>query len=340
MKKVNFNALQNFEVPESWIENAINAKPKKKIYQLNFRYIGTAASVVLAVGITLFSLLYINRDVNPPVSPIVSTKSVASTPKQETTAATTSINEKNATRPSETTTGTVAATTSANSQARSTEASAAAQPTNASAQTTTRPKQTSNATRQTESTRPGQSKPTSPTQPVPQPITTAPEKETKPTEPVQESTASTEATEAMQKITTTWMRVAKISPNAFISDDDTDNDTFSDIPLCELFEKKITIQIPQELWDNYPNLGYIQCTLSNDSFGIDEGMVAFAFDNVTPSIIVFNLSDHNVNIPCGQYKMSFMFYSTKVQELTINSIATEYSVELKDDILVELQWLN
>ena len=30
MKKVNFNSLENFEVPEEWIEKAINAKPKKK----------------------------------------------------------------------------------------------------------------------------------------------------------------------------------------------------------------------------------------------------------------------------------------------------------------------
>ena len=79
MKKVNFNALQNFEVPESWIENAINAKPKKKPFYLNPRYYGTAAALVIAVGIAAFSLLYLNRDFTPPTEQNVEGTSVSFT---------------------------------------------------------------------------------------------------------------------------------------------------------------------------------------------------------------------------------------------------------------------
>ena len=66
MKKRNFNMLENFEVPESWIENAINAKPapQKKSFYLNPRYtrfIGIAASLVLAAGMPMSTLLANNN---------------------------------------------------------------------------------------------------------------------------------------------------------------------------------------------------------------------------------------------------------------------------------------
>lgn len=57
MKKVNFNSLESFEVPEEWIEKAINAKPKKKPLLLCPYVCGTAASVVL---VTVTSLLLFN----------------------------------------------------------------------------------------------------------------------------------------------------------------------------------------------------------------------------------------------------------------------------------------
>ena len=56
MKKVNFNSLENFEVPEEWIEKAINAKPKKKPLLLRPYVLGTAASIVLVVAASLFIL--------------------------------------------------------------------------------------------------------------------------------------------------------------------------------------------------------------------------------------------------------------------------------------------
>ena len=57
MKKVNFNSLESFKVPEEWIEKAINAKPKKKPLLLCPYVCGTAASVVL---VTVTSLLLFN----------------------------------------------------------------------------------------------------------------------------------------------------------------------------------------------------------------------------------------------------------------------------------------
>ena len=56
MKKVNFNSLENFEVPEEWIEKAINAKPKKKPLLLRPYVLGTAASIVLVGAASLFIL--------------------------------------------------------------------------------------------------------------------------------------------------------------------------------------------------------------------------------------------------------------------------------------------
>ena len=52
MKPLNFDALTNFEVPEEWIEKALSAKPKKKPIILRPYVIGSAAAIVLAVGIT------------------------------------------------------------------------------------------------------------------------------------------------------------------------------------------------------------------------------------------------------------------------------------------------
>ena len=56
MKKVNFNSLENFEVPEEWIEKAVNAKPKKKPLLLRPYVWGTAASIVLVGAASLFIL--------------------------------------------------------------------------------------------------------------------------------------------------------------------------------------------------------------------------------------------------------------------------------------------
>ena len=68
MKKVNFNKLENFEIPESWIENALNAKPKKKPLLLRPYVWGTAASVVLIAAVSLLVLKPFRSSSEPPAS--------------------------------------------------------------------------------------------------------------------------------------------------------------------------------------------------------------------------------------------------------------------------------
>ncbi len=70
MKKVNFNAAKNFEVPESWIEKALNAKPKKKPLYLRPYVIGSAAGVVLAVAVTVFAVIFTSQAPISPQSPV------------------------------------------------------------------------------------------------------------------------------------------------------------------------------------------------------------------------------------------------------------------------------
>ena len=53
MRKVNFNALKNVAVPESWVEKALHAKPKKKPIFLRPYFIGTAASVVVVSAVVV-----------------------------------------------------------------------------------------------------------------------------------------------------------------------------------------------------------------------------------------------------------------------------------------------
>ena len=70
MKKVNFNAAMNFEVTESWIEKALNAKPKKKPLYLRPYVIGSAAGVVLAVAVTVFAVILTSKAPISPQSPV------------------------------------------------------------------------------------------------------------------------------------------------------------------------------------------------------------------------------------------------------------------------------
>lgn len=69
--KRNFNVIKNIEVPESWVENAVNipktAKRRKKLI-LNPSLIGTAASLVFAVALSLFVFFSTNRQITIPAS--------------------------------------------------------------------------------------------------------------------------------------------------------------------------------------------------------------------------------------------------------------------------------
>ena len=74
MKKVNFNSLENFEVPEEWIEKAINAKPKKKPLLLRPYVWGTAASIVLVAAASLFILKPFKSGDSLPAAPTETAK--------------------------------------------------------------------------------------------------------------------------------------------------------------------------------------------------------------------------------------------------------------------------
>ena len=74
MKKVNFNSLENFEVPEEWIEKAINAKPKKKPLLLRPYVWGTAASIVLVGAASLFILKPFKSGDSLPAAPTETAK--------------------------------------------------------------------------------------------------------------------------------------------------------------------------------------------------------------------------------------------------------------------------
>ena len=67
MKKLNFDALTQFEVPESWIERALDAKPKKKPLWLRPVVIGSAASLVITAAVVL--TLWLHTGGSAPLSP-------------------------------------------------------------------------------------------------------------------------------------------------------------------------------------------------------------------------------------------------------------------------------
>ncbi len=67
MKKLNFDALTQFEVPESWIERALDAKPKKKPLWLRPAVIGSAASLVITAAVVL--TLWLHTGGSAPLSP-------------------------------------------------------------------------------------------------------------------------------------------------------------------------------------------------------------------------------------------------------------------------------
>ncbi len=87
MRKVNFNALKNVSAPESWVEKALHAKPKKKPIFLRPYFIGTAASVVVVSAVVL--TLLIHSGGNTPLSPktdlFIQPSTVAMTENNETT---------------------------------------------------------------------------------------------------------------------------------------------------------------------------------------------------------------------------------------------------------------
>lgn len=123
MRKVNFNALKNVAVPESWVEKALHAKPKKKPIFLRPYFIGTAASVAVVTAVVL--TLLIRSGGNSPISPktdlFIQPSTVAVTENNETTMDNSATQEKAETTSSETVPFTQAVSSTAAETATSTE---------------------------------------------------------------------------------------------------------------------------------------------------------------------------------------------------------------------------
>ena len=88
MKKVNFHQIENFEIPEEWMEKALNAEPEKKPVLLRPRVLATAASIVLiaAVALLLFKPFHFTPAVavKPAASEITETRVPATENNRET----------------------------------------------------------------------------------------------------------------------------------------------------------------------------------------------------------------------------------------------------------------
>lgn len=172
MKKLNFDALTQFEVPESWIERALAAKPKKKPLWLRPVVIGSAASLVITAAVVL--TLWLHTGGSAPLSPkteLPVQPSAVAAGKTESTLQ----NESTAPTISDTPDGgalTVASAAQAVTQAPATQptVTSGAKPTQAAQPVTAKP---------TVPTQPVTTKPTMPTQPV----TTKPTVPTQPTQP-------------------------------------------------------------------------------------------------------------------------------------------------------------
>lgn len=178
MKKLNFDALTQFEVPESWIERALAAKPKKKPLWLRPVVIGSAASLVITAAVVL--TLWLHTGSSAPLSP------KTELPVQPSAVA---ADKTESTLQNESTVPTVPSATGSDTPDGSalTVASAAQAVTQAPA---TQPTVTSGA-KPTQAAQPVTAKPTVPTQPVTtkptvptQPVTTKPTVPTQPTPPL------------------------------------------------------------------------------------------------------------------------------------------------------------
>lgn len=68
MDEFNFDKLKNIEVPESWIENALNSPKEKRRYVIprRFYYFAASAAACLIIGTAvIFSLMFgINKDIS------------------------------------------------------------------------------------------------------------------------------------------------------------------------------------------------------------------------------------------------------------------------------------
>ena len=357
MKKVNFNALQNFEVPESWIENAINAKPKKKLFHLNPLHLSTAACLVIAVSNSIFSPLNLNRNFTPLTGSIVEdaivggadNSSTFTYPKDEELLTqneikTTFLAETTKTTEKPKATGAVLATEqneepdeqNITSEDQNNENSKSEG--NASAQTEAiEPKENPGRNEQTNNTK-------KPEQSVNPKETDRPIEEQKRTERVIDNTVSTEAEEPKDSIKT-------INKTGWdISDIYTTDSGASDVEitvgekeqiLCgDLFTNTIEITLPNDIRnDEYITVictikgtrGYTNNVEGTLTFNLKDSINTLIEYEIIQEggIISINLSDASIDIPCGEYKITLKCEDVNYEKsitITLNNYSD--SVEL------------
>ena len=322
MKKVNFNALQNFEVPESWIENAINAKPKKKLFHLNPRHLGMAACLVIAVSNSIFSPLNLNRNFTPLTGSIVEEAIVERSDNSSTftypkNADVLTQNEINTTFLAETTKSTEKPNATGateqneeiyeqeiNSEEQNNESSESENHSPVRAEESEQDEQ-SNNTKKPESI----IKPQNPTAPI---------EEQKSSEQESNMSEEPELTVPTKEyiITKSWTRQISYQSGSGSGGSTSRDDNKPDIPgtvesfdELSFFNNEISVSVSEDIW-NY-NCKMIKCTISGVDENTDgiEGTLDFIFlYNTTVNKLRFNPSNESIDIPCGKYNISFNYY--------------------------------
>lgn len=319
MKKVNFNALQNFEVPESWIENAINAKPKKKPFYLNPRYYGTAAALVIAVGIAAFSLLYLNRDFTPPTGQNVEGTSVSSTLSGQRLTEILSGGEmktteiQNETKQTEKPNATGVTEQNEeiyeqeiNSEEQDNESSESENHTPVRAEESEQDEQ-SNNTKKPESN----IQPQNPSAPIEQQQNTEQKQESEKSE---EELVHTTPQEENEQLITDWKVTVDYPIYSYSgtvkSSDDKKNLRLTSID--KVFTDKINISIPNEYKEK--KCKKIKCSIvgSDENTTGENGTIIFSFEGYAIENLSVSLYEKDICIPCGNYNFTFEFFNYDV----------------------------
>lgn len=106
-------------------------------------------------------------------------------------------------------------------------------------------------------------------------------------------------------ITTGWKRSFYYPPDSQSSYDYNDT-TETRVCYNGLFEKRIIISIPENIWNQGDDIVF-SCTIT----GVDEntsgicGTLIFEYDNLQPEKLIIDLSYYSVSIPCGYYDIDF-----------------------------------
>lgn len=300
MKKLNFDALTQFEVPESWIQRALDAKPKKKPLWLRPVVIGSAASLVITAAVVL--TLWLHTGGSAPLSPkteLPVQPSAVAAGKTESTLQ----NESTApTIPSATGSGTP-------DGGALTVASAAQAVTQAPA---TQPTVTSGA-KPTQAAQPVTAKPTVPTQPVTtmptQPVTT------KPTVPTQPTTTAqpTQPTPPPLRITD-----LEYSPPPI----DVENPGDATAPQRPVGER-ISLSYFDRFDGDEPIYCHISCggTAVTSLYSADERMTVTAKQQC---MAVYVMPSYFTELPYGT-ALEFIFYNSEGKAFRFQNVAlTEY----------------